>query len=126
MGMTSPNNRAEVSPQTSCSFAVSSSGQAACLPQPRIVSEMEIAKTIRGVKITTPLVRFDVELLLSPCWVWGNIGSTDATKTCHTLNTYIFETNNRKVLNTASLDSLYSPICKKTSFNPPPLNPSIQ
>jgi hypothetical protein len=45
---------------------------------------------------------FDVELRLSPRWVGGNIGSTDATKTCHTLNAYIFETNNRKVINNTS------------------------
>jgi hypothetical protein len=49
---------------------------------------------------------FDGELRLSPRWVRGNIGSTDATKTCHTLNAYIFETNNRKVINNTSLDSL--------------------
>jgi hypothetical protein len=49
---------------------------------------------------------FDVELRPSPRWVRGNIGSTDATKTCHTLNAYIFETNNRKVINNTSLDSL--------------------
>jgi hypothetical protein len=49
---------------------------------------------------------FDVELRLSPRWVGGNIGSTDATKTCHNLNDYIFETNNRKVINNTSLDSL--------------------
>jgi hypothetical protein len=42
---------------------------------------------------------FDVELRLFPCWVEGNIGSTDATKTCHNLNVYIFEINNRKVIN---------------------------
>jgi hypothetical protein len=33
-----------------------------------------------------------------PHWVGGNIGSTDATKTCHILNAYIFETNNREVI----------------------------
>jgi hypothetical protein len=49
---------------------------------------------------------FDVELRLSPRWVGGNIGSTDATKTCHTLNAYIFETNNRKLINNTSLDNL--------------------
>jgi hypothetical protein len=49
---------------------------------------------------------FDVELLVSPRWVGVNIGSTDATKTCHTLNAYILETNNRKVINNTSLDSL--------------------
>jgi hypothetical protein len=49
---------------------------------------------------------FDVELRLSPGWVGGNIGSTDATKTCYTLNAYIFETNNRKIINSTSLDSL--------------------
>jgi hypothetical protein len=49
---------------------------------------------------------FDVELRLSPPWVGGNIGSTDATKTCHILNAYIFEANNRKVINNTSLDSL--------------------
>jgi hypothetical protein len=51
-------------------------------------------------------VSFDVELRLSPRWVGGNIGSTDATKIYHTLNAYIFETNNRKVINNTSLDSL--------------------
>jgi hypothetical protein len=49
---------------------------------------------------------FDVELRHSPCWIGGNIGSTDATKTCHNLNAYIFETNNLKVINNTSLDSL--------------------
>jgi hypothetical protein len=49
---------------------------------------------------------FDVELCVSPRWLGGNIGNTDATKTCHNLNAYIFETNNRKVINNASLDSL--------------------
>jgi hypothetical protein len=49
---------------------------------------------------------FHVELRLSPRWVGVTIGSTDATKTCHTLNAYIFETNNRKVINNISLDSL--------------------
>jgi hypothetical protein len=49
---------------------------------------------------------FDVELCLSPRWIGGDIGSTDATKTCHTLNAYIFETNNLKVINNTSLDSL--------------------
>jgi hypothetical protein len=49
---------------------------------------------------------FDVELRLSPRWIGGDIGSTDATKTRHTLNAYIFETNNRKVINNTSLDSL--------------------
>jgi hypothetical protein len=49
--------------------------------------------------------RFDVEIRLSPRWVGGNIGSTDATKICHTLNAYIFETNNREVINNTSLDS---------------------
>jgi hypothetical protein len=49
---------------------------------------------------------FDAELCLSPRWVGCNIGSTDATKTCHTLNAYIFETNNRKAMNDTSLDSL--------------------
>jgi hypothetical protein len=39
-------------------------------------------------------------------WVGGNIGSTDATKTSHNLNAFIFETNNRKVVNNTSLDSL--------------------
>jgi hypothetical protein len=69
---------------------------------------------------------FDVELRLSPRWVEGNIGSTDATKTCHILNAYIFETNNRKLINNTSLDSLQSPIYKKASFNPQSLNPLIQ
>jgi hypothetical protein len=41
-------------------------------------------------------VSFDVELRLSPCWIGGNIGSTDATKTCHNLNAHIFVTNNSK------------------------------
>jgi hypothetical protein len=50
--------------------------------------------------------RFDVELRLSPRWVGGNIGSTDATKIYHTLNAYIVEINNRKVINNAPLDSL--------------------
>jgi hypothetical protein len=66
------------------------------------------------------------ELHISPCWVVGNIGSTDATKTCHTLNAYILKTNNRKIINNTLLDSLWSPIYNKTSFNPPSLNPSIQ
>jgi hypothetical protein len=48
---------------------------------------------------------FDVKLRLSPCWVRGNIGSTDATKTCHNLNSYIFETNNLKKINNTRLDS---------------------
>jgi hypothetical protein len=48
---------------------------------------------------------FDVELRLSSRWVGGNIGRTDATKTCHNLNAYIFETNNHKVINNTSLDS---------------------
>jgi hypothetical protein len=63
-----------------------------------------------------------VELRLSPSWTGGNIGSTDAKKTCHALKAYIFETNNPKVINNTSLDSFYSPICNKTSFNPTPLN----
>jgi hypothetical protein len=49
---------------------------------------------------------FYIELRLSPRWVRGNIGRTDATKTCHILNAYIFETNNRKVINNISLYSL--------------------
>jgi hypothetical protein len=49
---------------------------------------------------------FVIELRLSSRWVRGNIGSTDATKTCHTLNVYIFETNNHKVSYNTSLDSL--------------------
>jgi hypothetical protein len=49
---------------------------------------------------------FDTELRLSLCWVGGNIGRTNATKTCHNLNAYIFETNNRNVINNTSLDSL--------------------
>jgi hypothetical protein len=69
---------------------------------------------------------FYVELRLSPRWVGGNIGSTDATKTYHTLNAYIFETNNRKVINNASLGSVSSPISNKVSFNPPLLDPSIE
>jgi hypothetical protein len=48
---------------------------------------------------------FDVELRLSPRWVGGNIRSTDATKTCHNLNAF-FETNNQRVINNTSLDSL--------------------
>jgi hypothetical protein len=52
------------------------------------------------------LTAFDTELRLSPRWVRGNIGSTDAMKTCHTLNAYIFETINRKVINNTSLYSL--------------------
>jgi hypothetical protein len=71
-------------------------------------------------------ITFDVELRLSPRWVGGNIGSTDATKTCHNLNAYIFENNNRKVINNTLLDSLQSPIYNTTSFKRPPLNPSIQ
>jgi hypothetical protein len=51
-------------------------------------------------------VGFDVELRLSPRWVGGNIGSTDATKTCHNFKAFIFENNNRKVINNTSLDSL--------------------
>jgi hypothetical protein len=51
-------------------------------------------------------ILFDLELRLSPRWVGGNIGSTDATKTCHNLNANIFETNNLKVINNTSLDSL--------------------
>jgi hypothetical protein len=50
-------------------------------------------------------VSFDVELRLSPLWVGSDIGSTDATKTCHILNAYIFEINNHKVINNTSLDS---------------------
>jgi hypothetical protein len=50
--------------------------------------------------------RFYLELRLSKRWVGGNIWSTDATKTCHILKAYIFETNNRKVMNNTSLDSL--------------------
>jgi hypothetical protein len=46
-------------------------------------------------------VAFDVELRLSPRWVGNNIGSTDAT-----LKAYIFETNNRKLINNTSSDSL--------------------
>jgi hypothetical protein len=44
-----------------------------------------------------------VEQHLSPLWIGGNIESTDE---CHNLNAYIFETNNRKVINNTSLDSL--------------------
>jgi hypothetical protein len=68
----------------------------------------------------------DIELRLYTRWVGGNIGSTDAKKTCHNLNAYIFETINNKVINNTPLDSLYSLIHNKTSFNPPSLNPSIQ
>jgi hypothetical protein len=67
---------------------------------------------------------FYVELRLYPCWVGGNIGSTDATKTFRILNAYIFETNNRKVINNTSLAAYRVPFI--TSFNPSPLNPSIQ
>jgi hypothetical protein len=69
---------------------------------------------------------YDTELRLSRCWEGGYIGSTDAVNTCHTLNAYIFKTNNRKVINNTSLDSLQSLIYNKTSFNLPPFNPSIQ
>jgi hypothetical protein len=65
-------------------------------------------------------------LRLSPPWVRGNIGSTDATKTCHNLNADIFEINNHEVINNTSLDRLQNPIYNKASFNPPSLNPSIQ
>jgi hypothetical protein len=34
---------------------------------------------------------FDVELRLSPRWVGANIGSTGATKICHNLKAYIFD-----------------------------------
>jgi hypothetical protein len=51
-------------------------------------------------------VDIDVELRLSPRWVGGNIGSTDATKTCHSFNAYIFETNNHRGINNTYLDSL--------------------
>jgi hypothetical protein len=51
---------------------------------------------------------FEVELRLSPRWLGGNIGSTDATKIYDILNAYNFKTNNRKVINNTrtSLDSL--------------------
>jgi hypothetical protein len=68
---------------------------------------------------------FDVELRLSPRWVRGNIGRTDATKTWHNFKVYIFEINNRKVINNTSLDSLESHIYNKPSFKPKSLNPSI-
>jgi hypothetical protein len=51
-------------------------------------------------------INCDVELRHSPSWVGGNIGITDATKTCHILNAYIFKTNNRKVIDDTSLDSV--------------------
>jgi hypothetical protein len=70
-------------------------------------------------------VNTDEELRFSAPWVWGNIGSTGVRKTCHILNAYIFENNNQKVINNTSLDSLYSPIYNKKSFNPLSLNPSI-
>jgi hypothetical protein len=77
-------------------------------------------------RYVTNIQLFDVELCLFPRWVRGNIGSTDATKTYHILNAYIFEINNHKVINNTSLDSLYGSIYNKTSFNPTSLNPSIQ
>jgi hypothetical protein len=49
---------------------------------------------------------FDVELRLSPRWVGGNIGNTDATKRYYILNVYIFKIKNRKIINNTSLDSL--------------------
>jgi hypothetical protein len=69
---------------------------------------------------------FDVELRLSSPWLGGNIGSTEAKKTCHNLKAYIFENNNRKVINSTLLDSLYSSIFNKINFNYPPFNPYIQ
>jgi hypothetical protein len=51
-------------------------------------------------------VTFEVELRLSLRWVGDNIGSTEATKTYHTLKAYIFEINNHKLINVTSLDSL--------------------
>jgi hypothetical protein len=52
------------------------------------------------------IMSIDVELRLFPRWLRGNIGSTDATKTCYILNAFIFETNNCKVINNTSLDRL--------------------
>jgi hypothetical protein len=59
-----------------------------------------------SVIVANKLKDFDVELRLFPFWVRGNIESTDATKTCHDLNAYIFEANNHKVINNTLLDSL--------------------
>jgi hypothetical protein len=66
-----------------------------------------IEERVVGTQIGNLQLRvcFDVELCLSPRWVEGNIGSTDAMKTCHNLNAYNFETNNHKVINYTSLDS---------------------
>jgi hypothetical protein len=58
------------------------------------------------ITVKVIILYFDVELRLSPRWAGGNIGSTDATKTCHNLNAYIFEINIRKVINNTSLASL--------------------
>jgi hypothetical protein len=70
-------------------------------------SHSEHGDVMTGIRLRTgrPFI-FYVELRLSPRWVGGNIGGTDATKTCHILNAFIFETNNRKVINNTPLDSL--------------------
>jgi hypothetical protein len=62
--------------------------------------------TIIFVFLKADEASFDVELRLSPRWVGGNIRSSDPTKAGHILNAYIVETNNRKVINNTSLDSL--------------------
>jgi hypothetical protein len=61
---------------------------------------------VRGSDYTETFRGFNVKLRISPRWVRGNIGSTDARETCHILNAYIFETNNHKVIINTSLDSL--------------------
>jgi hypothetical protein len=70
-----------------------------------LISENPVSTPILRQFILVVYYDFDVELRLSPRWVGGNIGSTDATKTRHNLNAYIFETNNNKVINNTSLDS---------------------
>jgi hypothetical protein len=75
----------------------------------RRLSEIaEIQRSLAWLEREKILEHFNVELRLSPRWVRGDIGSTHATKTCHDLNAYtsIFETNNHKVINNTSLDSL--------------------
>jgi hypothetical protein len=67
--------------------------------------ECNLKITYITIKGKTNISIFDVELRLSLRLVRGNIGSTDATKTCHILNASIFKTNNRKVINN-TLDSL--------------------
>jgi hypothetical protein len=69
-------------------------------------TEREVSSFIIEAFVLLASPAFDVELRLSPRWVGGNIKITDAMKTCHILNAYIFETNNRKVINNTSLDSL--------------------